>query len=439
MSNDAAVLRNEGQLDPAFGSAGRVVLQAPGAPGQSVLPQGIGVDAAGRVYVGGALRIGENRFAYYCVRLTAQGTVDPAFGEAGYVIGEFAPHNGRISYSGVSEVIELSNGKILLIGNYYDDTFNTWKGLIRLHPDGTPDPAFGEDGTLLIALGSISGTDDDSVDGLNVSSTPRTAGSNLLPDGKILLHESVYDGLEETQTAIIRLTADGVLDPDFNQTGIVWVAHPDFAHTEITDILLADDGKYVLAGHCDEPGDPPARAIFTRLHASGITDTSFASNGYLLIESARGDTNYLLDRLVAQTNKRLLGIGYGLGQEDCGLLISREADGGENIQFNRGNPLLLKLDGRITSWHDAIIQQDGSILVYGHLYDPARTVVAKFTDAGTLDKTFGGGTGWLQYSVDPFGLTSAIITDASVLFFGATVVDGQAMPCIARGLIAPPR
>lgn len=78
----------------------------------------------------------------------------------------------------------------------------------------------------------------------------------------------------------------------------------------ITDVLLDDNGNYVLAGLCHDSGDPPARALFARLHATGKIDTSFANDGYLLIQPQGADLNFLLERLVVQTNKRLLGIGY---------------------------------------------------------------------------------------------------------------------------------
>ncbi|MFJ2485454.1 hypothetical protein [Pseudomonas sp. NPDC087639] len=437
MKIDALFLRDEGQLDPTFGEGGLVLLKGPDEPGDNISPRGMAVDSAGRFYVCGSIRTSTRRFAYYCVRLKASGAIDPTFGQAGYVIAEFVQNNGGRAYSQINEVVELRDGKLLLIGNYHDGTFNTWKGLIRLHPDGSPDQTFGKSGTVLIALGSIGEEQDDSFGSLHSSSMARTTGNSaILPDGKILLHELIYDGIEETQTAIIRLTPDGVLDPDFNESGIVWVAHPDFTHTQVTDILLADDGKYVLVGNCQEMYIPHARALFTRLHSTGKTDTSFADNGYLLIEPLSGEMNFLMENLVKQTNKRLLGIGYTSDEDDCGLLISRESDGSANIQFNRGKPLLVKLGDRETSWHNACVQKDGSILVYGHLYGPGQVVVAKFTDAGVLDNTFGGGKGWLQFSVSPAGMASALFTDDTLLFFGAATVDGQQVPCVARGLIA---
>ena len=438
MSIDSKVLRNEGQLDPAFGDGGLVLLNAPGAPKGSVNPKGMGVDADGRLYVVGDVQLKRQRVDYYCVRLTANGMIDPTFGKDGYVIAAFVENDEGRSYSQISEVVELSDGKILLIGHYYDGTFNTWKGLIRLHPDGTPDSTFGNNGTVLIALGSIGEIQAHSFQAPSTSSGIAAAGNSvILPDGKILLHEPVYDGVEETQTAIIRLTPDGALDPDFNQTGIVRIAFADFAHTHLTDVLVSADGKYVFSGYCRDLANEGSRALFTRLLATGATDVSFGDDGYRLIEPQEASMSFLLERLVAQTNQRLLGIGYTLDDAECGLLVSRESDGNANIQFNRGKPLLTRLDDRETYWHHASVQKDGSILVYGHIYKPAQVVVARFTDAGILDKNFGAGTGWLQFDADPFGMASALITDRTVLFFAAVRVNNHHQLGVARGLIAP--
>ncbi|UVL93358.1 hypothetical protein LOY48_20130 [Pseudomonas siliginis] len=427
---------NEGQLDPAFGTLGLALLNASETEGTSILPRGLGVDSTGRIYAVGAQHISRARFSYWCMRMSGNGVVDSTFGKAGYVTGEFDPNEGGPSYSAINEVVELRDGRILLIGDYHDGSFATWIGLLRLLPDGRPDPDFGDKGQVLIPLGSLSANrklrDESSLATALVQSFSQ---GPVLPDGKILVQTQIYDGMEQTQSVVIRLMPNGALDTTFNQTGKVRVAHPDYPHTLLTDIVVDHEGKYALSGYCFGQRHLRFDALFSKLEINGALDTSFATAGYLVVKPNSEEQNFFIPKLVSQTNRRLLGVGYEHAEGKQGLLISRESDGSANIQFNRGEPLLTRLDGRSTRWASATLQQDASILVFGYLSDPGRTVIAKFTDRGELDKTLGAGTGWLQFDVMSGFMHASLLAEHSVLFIATVMLHGRRMPCVARGLL----
>lgn len=427
---------NEGQFDPAFGTHGLALLNASETEGTWILPKGLGVDSTGRIYIVGTEHISRERASYWCMRMSASGVVDRTFGKAGYVTGEFDPNEGGRSYSAINEVVELRDGKILLIGDYHDGSFATWIGLLRLLPDGSPDPEFGDTRQVLIPLGSLSANrklrDENSL------ATPLARSFShgpVLPDGKILVQAQIHDGLEQTQSVVIRFMPNGALDTTFNRTGKVRVAHPDYPHTLLTDIGVDHEGKYALSGYCFGQSHWQSDALFSKLEITGALDTSFATAGYLVVKPDSDEQHFYIHKLVTQTNRRLLGVGYEHPEGKQGLLISRESDGSANIQFNRGEPLLTRLDGRSTLWASATIQQDASILVFGYLSDPARTVVAKFTDRGELDKTLGAGTGWLQFDVMSGFTHASLLTDHSVLFIATVMVNGRRVSCVARGLL----
>ncbi|MFZ3281546.1 hypothetical protein [Pseudomonas sp.] len=435
-ANSTTLSNNEGQLDPSFGKRGLALLEASETGGPSISPKGLGVDAAGRVYIAGHAHLHSDRTSYCCMRMSANGVVDHSFGQAGYVTGEFASNEGGRAYSTLNEVAVLSDGKILLIGDYHDGSFASWTGLVRLLADGRRDQGFGDNGQVLIPLGSLSTSHKQrEANSLTASLTRSFSHGPVLPDGKILVLGQIYDGLQKTQSMVIRLMPDGALDTSFNQTGSVRFAHPDFLHTVLTDIAVDHEGKYALSGYCSGQSAQQARALFSKIETTGALDTSFATAGYLLIEPNSDDQHFFIHQLIAQTDTHLLGIGYEHPEGEHGLLINRKSDGSKNTRFNNGEPLLTRLDGQLTRWASAISQQDASILVHGCLSESARAVVAKFTDRGELDTTLGTGKGWLQFNVEAGEALAALFDDRSVLFLGTAMVSGRRMRCVARGLL----
>ncbi|WP_434766531.1 delta-60 repeat domain-containing protein [Pseudomonas triticicola] len=425
---------NAAPLDPGFGaSSGIAMLSTPVAG--LVSPHGIGLDHFRNIYVVGHLLISAGHIQYYCVRLTAAGTVDQSFNSGGYLIGDFPPQTATVSHSQFTDIVELSNGKLLLSGVYYEDRRTTSKGLLRLHPDGSVDTTYGVGGTKLIELHRRpDGERADSDIPRAASSAPPKGKSIMLADGRVLLLTLLEHGLKTSQTVIVCLMPDGEPDLDFG-AGKGWrvIAHPGFPYTEINDVLIDRQGNYILGGFCTEIGGYPTHALLIKLLPTGNLDTSFADAGHKVIEGTDGSERFLIYRLVAQTNNRILAIGYSMCTQMRGLMISLESNGKSNIQFHGGAPLLTDLDGRTTQWDNAIIQADGKILVSGRSVG-GRCVVARFDDAGKLDGSYGGG-GWLYFETPSLPSNAQFCPDGKLLFTASLTVDNERFPCIARGLI----
>lgn len=101
-------------------------------------------------------------------------------------------------FKGVSQLIELPDGKILASGNFNRYNGSPVGGLIRLNADATLDTSFNND--------------------LLTSDSPALS-ITLQPDGKILLQGSfkLTNGTDYTNT-IVRLNPDGAIDTSFNYT-----------------------------------------------------------------------------------------------------------------------------------------------------------------------------------------------------------------------------
>ena len=138
--------------------------QVPGTPDSSFAVNGVqllqpstGFDNAysvviledGKMLIGGASQIsGASNWDVVVYRLNADGSVDATFGNNGFAYDDF---------QGYSEYVRcmkrLSNGKLLFVGgaeaNFQVDVFVT-----QLNEDGTPDTDFGDNGSVLIPVGS---------------------------------------------------------------------------------------------------------------------------------------------------------------------------------------------------------------------------------------------------------------------------------------------
>lgn len=215
------------------------------------------------------------------VRLTASGAVDNSF------------NPGTGADDGVSTVLLLPTGK-LLIGGYFSDYNGSARyGLARLNADGSLDPTFNSgfssntyvynlgvqpDGRILVGgyinlSSSVSslmvrlladGTTDSSFSSsLGLTNSFFGKAFELQPDGKIVLLTSAT---ANTTGGVGRVNADGSLDPTF-QAGTAPNVHP-FSLTR-----LASGGVLVSGAFTDFNGVLDRPQI--QLTSSGAVDASF--------------------------------------------------------------------------------------------------------------------------------------------------------------------
>lgn len=390
------------------------------------------VDKTGRTYIAGSIGQSTGN-AYYLIRLDINGVHDTQFGQNGYVTGQF--EDGEGSHSFANEIVEQADGKLLLIGSFFQASLKRAIGVVRLDVAGNLDPAFNKTGKVAVYLSDDDPAHQTHQQLLNpTNSESGSQRSTVLPDGKIVLHTTVGRDGNKIATAVIRLLPDGTLDVEFNQGEIAYVLHPNFTHTELYDLLAKQDGTYVLAG-CVR-SNHPYRAVLNRLTATGKIDDSFANDGFEVMDPVENSLSVNVLKVIGQTNKRLLSVGY-TEPAHHGVLISRESDGKPNIQFNAGEPLLSRLQGIDTLWLDASIQSSGHILVAGlsHLSSGFNYVIARFIDDGRLDTDFADGKGWRVFDMERGVWRGAAIAEGKLTFLGQRQVGGQRVPCVGRGLI----
>jgi uncharacterized delta-60 repeat protein len=244
----------DGSLDPSFAAAGIVAGSVPGRGyGVAVQPDGSVVVAGGRDVDDGSSDFTDLLVA----RFRPDGTLDDAFADGGVYVADLddAPNV-------LQDVAILPDGRIMAAGspNTSGDA-GLRTDLVRLLPDGSPDPSFGDGG-----MASLTG---DRVG----------EGMAVQPDGRIVLagHAQVGDG---TVFEVRRLEADGGPDTSFGDGGAATTDLRDRTE-EALDVALDADGRIVAVGRA---GDINTDFALARYLPDGTLDASFADQGVLYVD-----------------------------------------------------------------------------------------------------------------------------------------------------------
>ncbi len=278
LRNRIARMNTNGSLDTAFD---------PGS-GANRFVAALKIAPDGKILVGGAFTSFNGASHNSIVRLNPNGSLDGSF-------------NVGLGADGTVWSVALqADGKILIAGDFTTVNGNNRARIARLNPDGsvdqTFDPGEGPDSTVF----SIAADTDNSiliggefttVSGVPQSSIARLGATGLLstnfslligangivysvvlqPDRKILVGGAFTEFDATFRNSIVRLNADGSLDPTFDAgTG---------ANDTIYSIVLQSDGK-ILVGGLFTSINTTRRVGVARLFPFGPVDTSFLDTAY---------------------------------------------------------------------------------------------------------------------------------------------------------------
>lgn len=208
-------LNSDGTLDTSF-------FTAIGFQDGSI--ESVFVQNDGKIMLGGSFTAVSAASYQGVLRLNSNGTLDTSF--------PACTHSYNTTTGGVETVVTLSDGKMLVSGQF--DKFNNvaTRGIVRLNADGTLDTGFVAD--PLLPLNSYKFT--------------------LQPDGKIILHSLV-------PRKITRLNADGSIDNTFRIRS---------GSTELRFLALQSDGKMLIESEISYQ-----ICYLERLNPDGSTDQTF--------------------------------------------------------------------------------------------------------------------------------------------------------------------
>jgi uncharacterized delta-60 repeat protein len=289
-------------------------------------------------------------------RYTARGRLDPSFGRGGKVTTRFgAGHSG-------SEAVVLAiqpDGKIVALGSWWRSAIHgpTFIALARYTTRGRLDPSFGHGGKLVTSIGAV------------FASSP---GSLLIQrDGKLV----VIGGSANGSVALARYQKEGTLDRSFGRGGRVVTKL--FKYTALASpAVLQGDGKIVVdANDLD-------RSYFVRYTVDGKLDSTFGRGG----KAVRTDT---LPLLALQRDGKFVVAGSASGRWRMFAVHRYRPDGGVDSSFGRDGKVFIDF-GSSADANAVAVQANGKIVVAGSrsFKDFA---VARYTNAGSLDGSFGNG------------------------------------------------
>lgn len=346
-----------GNFDPAFGAGG-----APNNYINSLCPQ-----PDGRILVGGAFSTYAGASRNRIARIHADGTLDASF----------VPGTGANEL--VEEVAMQSDGKIVVVGWFQQFNGHARARIARLHADGTLDQDFNAGADASIRAVAVQADDRIIIAGTfeQCNGTPRrliarlhTDGSLdasfipdfidgpsieqviVQPDGKLLVIGNFQQVAGQWRVHIVRLNADGTLDPSFNPG--------TSTNGSIRMAALQGDGRIIVVGNF-LLYDGVQRTYAARINPDGSLDHSF--NAGLSIQ---GD----LTGVAIQADGRVIITGSftsigGVARQRLARLL---ANGALDPSFDPGpglsgtmNALIVQADGRLVVGGGIIYSNGGTV------------------------------------------------------------------------------
>jgi uncharacterized delta-60 repeat protein len=256
-----------GSLDPTFGGKGFVLL--PVNPTQIDQAKAVGLDASGRIVVGGQLWTAATGNDLFVARYLPSGAMDTSFNNGQGFIQTGSDNNDVLD----SMVID-GKGRIVVGGMRYAAGAENELTLARYTSAGTLDGSFGVAGVAILPYGPH----DDRVTGVAVDAQ----------------HRVLFSGRTEKQSGgahhILagRVTEAGALDATFAQAGIAETAFTSTSSSAWAG-RLDSAGRLVVVGWVWSSAAQANDVAVARFAVDGALDTSFGTGGESQTNVASGD------------------------------------------------------------------------------------------------------------------------------------------------------
>ncbi len=348
-------------------------------------------------------------FAMVVARFRADGSLDATFGTGG-----FAVENVAVGTTGelARGIVVQSTGKVIISGTIEHvgatDARDRDVALLRFDASGTLDPSFGHNGVVVLDLssGEAVGTGyvADSVWGL-----ARTADDRL-----VVSAAQKRVGGTDSDFAVVRLSADGAIDPGFGTAG---VATLDIEHASASPRALSvlADGSTIVTGYMNASG--VTRPVVFKLDGAGQLVPTFGQGGVFNQAVLAASTEVY--GAVVQGDK-LITAGYGRAAASESLdwvSLRLDADGTLDPTWGAGGLVRVDVAGFNDNARNLAALDDGRVLVIGGGRPSESNVdamIGMLTPAGALD------TSW-----SPTGYRLFDLGGASDFFWGIAVAPSR--------------
>lgn len=375
-------LNADGSLDSSYGTAGHIHPEVFAIAGSVLL-------AEGKLLVLAEHPL--DSFADFNLRVfryTADGIADSGFGGGDGVIDIDIPGKNH-----AVAIVVLADGKIMLAADTLDASGFKQPTLVRLLSDGRLDPAFSDDGVMILA---------ERVELVDMA---------VQQDGKILMIQHDMLG----QKLLVRYHSDGSIDTSFAGGKLTFA--PDVSPNSID---VQADGRILVSGSASlfphnvisGPFTIDSGIALMRFQADGTPDTAFGTNGRALavingFEQLAGDRSSgtigagTASMLVQPDGKILVGghtslyQGGRLDNLDYLSVVRFDPDGKLDTSFSGdGRYTIGFTDFPESRVQDMALRSDGALLLAGIAIDWGNTRPVQHTSIvalkpnGSLDSEF---------------------------------------------------
>ena len=259
---------SSGTLDATFGNAGVATVGFAVDVSTFHYAAGITVQPDGKILIGGFIVRGTD-YGHWMelARLSPAGSADVTFGTNGIVAADPArPGNAE-------NMLVRPDGKIVIAG---------FDALYRRDASGAADVSFGTQGGASPAF----------------SFQP---GAALLSNGMLLIAGST--SARDPNRGLARYTTDGALDPTFGSGGVIRWASVDSAGATPTGLLVEDDGTLLVG---TVPDSTTTSSHLVRLKADGTIDPSFGVQGFAAVPAGANAKYSYVGPLFRASHRRVV-------------------------------------------------------------------------------------------------------------------------------------
>lgn len=294
------------------------------------------------------------------------GTLDNRFSADGKLVTTVGSE-----FSVAESVIQQINGNLIAVGRSKDFLANERIALVRYLANGTRDSSFGTDGIVTTGIGP---------------GNTNAFAAVPLDNGAVVVAGRSFN-VNNDDFTLVSYTTDGLLDTNFNGTGIA-----------VTPVGFEDDGAFALiqdslttliaAGYSSNQGDDDFALVGYNLN--GTLNTAFGVGGKVTTDFGnKGDD--VITALIRQKNGKLVAAGFSNNGTDDDFAVARyNSDGSPDTSFSNNGRVRISFGSGQDQALSIVQQTDGKLVVAGFSFSNGKNViaVARLNANGTLDTTF---------------------------------------------------
>lgn len=225
-------------------------------------------------------------------------------------------------------------------------------------------------------------------------------------DGKIIVG-GVGQGGVPFSCALFRLNSNGTTDTTFGTNGLVVVNFP--SESSVYDIVVLPDGKILVSGEVFLDNS----FLLARLNTNGSLDSTFGNGGTVRPKMGPTAAAIGIARAIAvQPDQKIVAVGVA---EDSWAIARFHPNGDLDQDFSGAGKILFNFGTGTETATDVVLQSDGKIVVAGFRAGQTgpNTVVARLNADGTTDNNFGPGANGIVQPVAGSNRATSVVIEAS--------------------------